>query len=84
MSVRFGSDLVANRSTNRSLRLRPAHIHCTIFKAGCKTQFAQLNSSDALFLETDAQFGVTRRVLIGRAKAPCRTASQGRRTKSLQ
>jgi len=44
--------------------LRPAHIHFMIRKAGFKTQFSQLYSSDDPHLETDVQFGVTR-ALIG-------------------
>ncbi len=45
--------------------MRPAHIHFMIHKAGCKTQFSQLYSSDDPHLETDVQFGVTR-ALVGR------------------
>jgi catechol 1,2-dioxygenase len=45
--------------------MRPAHIHFLIHKAGYKTQFSQLYSSDDPHLETDVQFGVTR-ALIGR------------------
>jgi hydroxyquinol 1,2-dioxygenase len=45
--------------------LRPAHIHFLISKAGFKTQFSQVYSSDDPNLETDAQFGVTA-ALIGR------------------
>jgi hydroxyquinol 1,2-dioxygenase len=44
--------------------MRPAHIHFLIFKAGFKTQFSQVYSSDDRNLETDVQFGVTR-ALIG-------------------
>ncbi len=44
--------------------MRPAHIHFMISKAGCKTQFSQVYSSDDPNLETDVQFGVTR-PLIG-------------------
>lgn len=44
--------------------LRPAHVHFMIHKAGCKTQFSQVYSSDDPNLETDAQFGVTR-ALVG-------------------
>jgi catechol 1,2-dioxygenase len=40
--------------------LRPAHIHFMIYKAGYKTQFSQVYSSDDPFLESDVQFGVTR------------------------
>ena len=39
--------------------LRPAHIHFMIHKAGFKTQFSQVYSSDDPNLETDVQFGVT-------------------------
>ena len=45
--------------------LRPAHIHLLIHKAGFKTQFSQVYSSDDPNLETDVQFGVTR-ALIGK------------------
>jgi catechol 1,2-dioxygenase len=45
--------------------LRPAHIHFLLHKAGFKTQFSQLYSSDDPHLETDVQFGVTR-ALVGR------------------
>jgi len=45
--------------------LRPAHIHFMIYKAGFKTQFAQVYSEDDPHLETDVQFGVTR-ASIGR------------------
>jgi catechol 1,2-dioxygenase len=51
----------------RALRrhnLRPAHLHFLIHKAGFKTQFSQVYSSDDPNLETDVQFGVTR-ALIG-------------------
>lgn len=56
-----GALLRAQRRHN----LRPAHIHFLIFKAGYKTQFSQVYSSDDPHLETDAQFGVTA-TLIGR------------------
>ena len=39
--------------------LRPAHLHFLIHKAGYKTQFSQVYSSDDPHLETDVQFGVT-------------------------
>jgi catechol 1,2-dioxygenase len=39
--------------------MRPAHIHFMIYKAGFKTQFAQVYSSDDPYLETDVQFAVT-------------------------
>jgi catechol 1,2-dioxygenase len=44
--------------------MRPAHIHFMAHKAGYKTQFSQLYSSDDPHLETDVQFGVTR-ALVG-------------------
>jgi catechol 1,2-dioxygenase len=44
--------------------MRPAHIHFLIHKAGFKTQFSQVYSSDDPHLETDVQFGVTQ-ALIG-------------------
>ena len=44
--------------------MRPAHIHFMVHKAGWKTQFSQLYSSDDPHLETDVQFGVTR-ALVG-------------------
>ena len=44
--------------------MRPAHIHFMINKPGYKTQFSQVYSSDDPFLESDAQFAVTR-ALIG-------------------
>jgi catechol 1,2-dioxygenase len=40
--------------------MRPAHIHFMIHKAGFKTQFSQVYSSDDPNLETDVQFGVTK------------------------
>jgi len=48
----------------RRHNMRPAHIHFLVHKAGCKTQFSQLYSSDDPHLETDVQFGVTR-ALVG-------------------
>lgn len=44
--------------------MRPAHIHFLIHKAGFKTQFSQVYSSDDPNLETDVQFGVTQ-ALVG-------------------
>lgn len=44
--------------------MRPAHIHFMIHKAGFKTQFSQVYSSDDPNLATDVQFGVTK-ALIG-------------------
>jgi hydroxyquinol 1,2-dioxygenase len=52
------------RAQGRS-NMRPAHIHFMIHKAGYKTQFSQLFSSDDPHLETDVQFGVTK-ALIGK------------------
>jgi catechol 1,2-dioxygenase len=49
----------------RRHNLRPAHIHFLISKAGYKTQFSQVYSSDDPNLESDVQFGVTER-LIGK------------------
>jgi hydroxyquinol 1,2-dioxygenase len=46
--------------------MRPAHIHFMIYKAGFKTQFSQVHSSDDPNLETDVQFGVTR-ALVGQS-----------------
>jgi catechol 1,2-dioxygenase len=43
--------------------MRPAHIHFLIHKAGFKTQFSQVYSSDDPNLETDVQFAVTRRLI---------------------
>ena len=43
--------------------LRPAHIHFLICKAGFKTQFSQVYSSDDPNLATDVQFGVTQALL---------------------
>jgi hydroxyquinol 1,2-dioxygenase len=45
--------------------LRPAHIHFLIHKAGHKTQFSQVYSSDDPHLDSDVQFGVTQ-TLVGR------------------
>jgi len=44
--------------------LRPAHIHFMIYKAGFKTQFSQVYSSDDPHLGSDVQFGVTE-ALVG-------------------
>jgi hydroxyquinol 1,2-dioxygenase len=43
--------------------MRPAHIHFMIRKAGYKTQFSQVYSSDDPNLDTDVQFGVTQRLI---------------------
>jgi hydroxyquinol 1,2-dioxygenase len=47
----------------RRHNLRPAHIHFLIRKQGFKTQFSQVYSSDDPNLDTDCQFGVTRRLI---------------------
>lgn len=44
--------------------MRPAHLHFMIVKAGFKTQFSQVYSSDDPHLDTDVQFAVTR-ALVG-------------------
>lgn len=44
--------------------MRPAHMHFLIHKAGYKTHISQVYVNDDPYLETDAQFGVTR-ALIG-------------------
>lgn len=44
--------------------MRPAHLHFLVHKAGFKTQFSQVYSSDDPHLETDVQFGVTQ-ALVG-------------------
>jgi hydroxyquinol 1,2-dioxygenase len=43
--------------------MRPAHLHFLIHKPGFKTQFSQVYSDDDPYLETDAQFGVTRALM---------------------
>jgi hydroxyquinol 1,2-dioxygenase len=43
--------------------MRPAHIHFMIRKSGFKTQFSQVYSSDDPNLDTDVQFGVTKRLI---------------------
>lgn len=48
--------------------LRPAHIHFLIHKPGYKTQFSQVYASDDPYLETDAQFGVTRALVTDYVK----------------
>lgn len=42
---------------------RPAHLHALIHKPGFKTIASQIYSSDDPYLETDAQFGVTRTLI---------------------
>ena len=44
--------------------MRPAHMHFLIHKPGFKTHISQVYVNDDPYLETDAQFGVTR-ALIG-------------------
>jgi catechol 1,2-dioxygenase len=41
--------------------LRPAHLHFLIYKSGYKTHISQVYSNDDENLETDVQFGVTRK-----------------------
>jgi catechol 1,2-dioxygenase len=43
--------------------LRPAHLHFLISKAGYKTHISQVYVNDDPNLETDVQFGVTRRLV---------------------
>ena len=43
--------------------MRPAHLHSLIFKPGFKAQASQVYSADDAHLETDAQFGVTHRLV---------------------
>jgi hydroxyquinol 1,2-dioxygenase len=43
--------------------MRPAHIHFMVRKEGFKTQFSQVYSSDDPNLNTDVQFGVTKRLI---------------------
>ena len=43
--------------------LRPAHLHFLIFKPGFKTQVSQVYASDDPNLDTDVQFGVTKRLI---------------------
>ena len=45
--------------------MRPAHLHFMVHKAGYKTQFSQVYSSDDPHLDNDVQFGVTQ-TLVGR------------------
>ena len=42
---------------------RPAHLHFMIYKPGFKTLISQIYVQDDKFLETDVQFGVTRRLI---------------------
>jgi catechol 1,2-dioxygenase len=43
--------------------MRPAHLHFLASKDGFKTLISQIYSPDDKFLETDAQFGVTRHLI---------------------
>jgi hydroxyquinol 1,2-dioxygenase len=43
--------------------MRPAHLHFLIFKPGYKTHISQVYLPDDPNIETDVQFGVTRRLL---------------------
>jgi catechol 1,2-dioxygenase len=43
--------------------MRPAHLHFLAHKEGFKTLVSQIYVQDDKFLETDAQFGVTRRLI---------------------
>jgi hydroxyquinol 1,2-dioxygenase len=43
--------------------MRPAHIHFMIRKTGYKTQFSQVYSSDDPNLDSDVQFGVTKKLI---------------------
>src|SRR5262244_3227545 len=43
--------------------IRPAHLHFLIYKPGFKTHVSQVYSDDDPHLETDSQFGVTRRLI---------------------
>ena len=43
--------------------MRPAHLHFLAFKEGFKTLISQVYVNDDEFLETDAQFGVTRHLI---------------------
>jgi hypothetical protein len=57
--------------------MRPAHLHFLASKDGFKTLISQLYVPDDKFIETDAQFGVTRHLIgnyvrhdSGKAPAP--------------
>jgi catechol 1,2-dioxygenase len=43
---------------------RPAHVHAMVYKPGFKTITSQLYSQDDPMLDTDAQFGVTRALIV--------------------
>jgi hydroxyquinol 1,2-dioxygenase len=42
--------------------MRPAHLHFLIYKDGFKTLISQIYVPDDKFIDTDVQFGVTRRI----------------------
>ena len=49
--------------------MRPAHLHFLIYKPGYKTHISQVYLPDDPNIETDVQFGVTRR-LLGELRPP--------------
>jgi protocatechuate 3,4-dioxygenase beta subunit len=51
-------------STLKRHPFRPAHIHAMVYKPGFKTITSQLYSHDDPMLDTDAQFGVTRALIV--------------------
>jgi protocatechuate 3,4-dioxygenase beta subunit len=56
---------------------RPAHLHCLIHKKDYKTIASQLYSADDPYLESDAQFGVTRPLIAHYARHENETAPDG-------
>ena len=58
--------------------MRPAHLHFLIYKPGFKTHISQVYLPDDPNIETDVQFGVTKR-LIGRLRAPRERDAAGAR-----
>ena len=56
---------------------RPAHLHCLIYKTGFKTIASQLYSADDPYLESDAQFGVTRPLIAHYVRHENEPAPQG-------
>ena len=87
---------IRSRSTGRSAicckaqgrhNMRPAHLHFLIYKPGYKTHISQVYLPDDPNIETDVQFGVTRRA-ARRLRAPRererrrRPASRTRGTRS--
>lgn len=56
---------------------RPAHLHCLIHKEGFKTIASQLYSADDPYLESDAQFGVTRALIARYARHENERAPDG-------